>query len=138
MFSLKTILRANAASCLVFGALFALLPSQVTIFLGGSSPAPDVLVLIIGIVLIVNGLHLTWASTIPLPRKELILYFSIGDFIWVIASIGLIITGLWITSVEGVLSTIAIAIMVGIFGILQMIYRKAMGEPIKQSVEVQT
>ena len=80
MFSLKNVMRANAISCLVFGVLFVLLPKLVAIFLGGSSPAPHLYILVLGIVLIVNGFHLLWASRAPLPQKNLVIYFSTGDF----------------------------------------------------------
>jgi len=120
-------MRMNAVSCLVFGILFTFQPSRITHFLGDVSMAPPALIVITGIILILNGCHLLWASKIALPKKELILYFSGGDFIWVIASISLIISELWITSLPGIITTIAVAIMVGSFGLLQMIKRKEMG-----------
>lgn len=126
MLSLKNVMRANAISCLVFGVLFVLLPKLVAIFLGGSSPAPHLYILVLGIVLIVNGFHLLWASRAPLPQKNLVIYFSTGDFIWVIGSIGLVASGVWITTSGGVLATYVVAIMVGLFGILQLKSRKSM------------
>ena len=127
MLSLKNAMRANATSCLAFGALFALRPSMVVNFLGGESPAPESYILVLGVLLIMNGLHLLWASRFPLPKKELILYFSIGDYIWVIGSGALIISEVWITTTAGVVLTCAVAAMVGFFGVLQMAKRKAMG-----------
>lgn len=127
MLSLENVMRANAISCLAFGGVFALQPGQVATFLGGASPVPQLVVLVLGILLIVNGLHLLWASRIPLPPKYLILYFSTGDYIWVIASVGLMVSGVWITTTGGVLVASAVAVMVGLFGILQMTSRKAMG-----------
>jgi hypothetical protein len=127
MLSLKNVMHANAISCLVFGGLFALQPSLVASFLGGASPAPQIYILILGILLILNGLHLLWVSRSPLPRKELILYFSTGDYLWVIGSVGLIVSGVWITTTAGVLVASAVAFMVGLFGVLQMTCRKATG-----------
>jgi len=127
MLSLKNVMRANATSCLAFGALFALQPNLVANFLSVTSPAPKSYILILGILLIVNGLHLLWASRVPLPQKKLILYFSTSDYIWVIGSVGLIITEVWITTTAGVLLASGVAVMVGFFGILQMTSRKAMG-----------
>jgi len=127
MLSLQNVMRANAISCVAFGGLFALQPSLVATYLGGASPAPQLYILILGILLIVNGLHLLWASRTPLAKKELILYFSTGDYIWVIASVGLMVSGVWITTTGGVLVASAVAVMVGLFGILQMTSRKAMG-----------
>jgi len=57
-------MRANATSCLSFGILFALQPSMVASFLGSPEPAPQLYILILGILLAVNGLHLLWASMI--------------------------------------------------------------------------
>ena len=127
MLSLKNVMRANATSCLAFGALFVLQPNLVANFLSVTSPAPKSYILILGILLIVNGLHLLWASRVPLPQKKLILYFSTSDYIWVIGSVGLIITEVWITTTAGVLLASGVAVMVGLFGILQMTSRKAMG-----------
>ncbi len=127
MLSLKPVMRANAISCVAFGVVFALQPTMVATFLGGASPAPKLYILILGILLILNGLHLLWASRDPLPQKKLILYFSIGDFIWVIASAVLMVSGVWITTTGGVLVASTVAVMVGLFGILQMTSRKAMG-----------
>jgi hypothetical protein len=127
MLNLKHVMRANAISCLAFGVVFVLQPSLAANFLGGASPAPQLYILILGILLILNGLHLLWASRIPLPKKELILYFSIGDFIWVIASVVLMVSEVWITTTGGVFIASAVAVMVGLFGMLQMTSRKAMG-----------
>ncbi|MGX9419052.1 hypothetical protein ACWU4D_17065 [Vibrio sp. WJH972] len=128
MLSLKNIMRANATSCLGFGALFALQPSLVATFLGGDFPAPALAIFTLGVLLIVNGLHLIWASRIPVPKKALVLYFSGGDYIWVIASLVLIISGCWITTTSGIVVASAVAALVGLFGVLQMTTRKAMGQ----------
>ena len=127
MLSLKNVMSANAISCLGFGALFTLKPRLVAAFLGDPSPAPQLYILILGILLIVNGFHLLWASRFPLPNKNLILYFSIGDYSWAIASVGLMISGIWITTTGGILLASVVAVTVGLFGVLQMTSRKAMG-----------
>lgn len=125
MLSLHNVMRANAMSCMVFGVLFALLPGQVAVFLGGTAPAPRIYILALGVMLIIHGMHLVWASRQARPKKQLILYFSLGDFIWVIASVGLMLLGVWITSYTGVIATSLVAVMVGIFGILQLTGIKA-------------
>lgn len=127
MLSLKNIMRLNATSCLVFGSLFTLFPGQVATFLGGYLHAPQLLILIIGVVLIVNAIHLIWALKIPIPKKELILYFSAGDFLWVIASLSLVFSGHWITTTQGIFAAIVVTIIVGFFGVMQIVTRKAMG-----------
>ena len=127
IFSLRNVMWLNATSCVLFGSVFALLPNEVAHFLSEEAPAPLLLIMVIGVILIVNGLHLFWVATEALPKKELILYFSSGDFIWVILSIVLLISGLWVTSSQGILVTILIAIMVGFFGVMQMVKRREMG-----------
>lgn len=123
---LKHVMRLNAVSCLVFGALFALVPGPVAAFLADHAPAPGWLILAIGLALLLNGVHLAWASRIPVPPKGLVLYFSAGDFAWVIGSLALTASGLWITSTKGLVSALAVAVMVGLFGVAQIVQRKAM------------
>jgi hypothetical protein len=124
--TLKVVLRANAASCIIFALIFLLKPTEVATFLGGDAAAQEVVLLILGAILLVNGLHLLWASVQSLPSKLLILYFSIGDFIWVFASISLVIQDLWITTAPGVTVSLFVATMIGAFGGLQMTKRKEM------------
>jgi hypothetical protein len=120
MFSLKNVMRSNSASCLIFGGLFALYPADVASFLSSSSPAPRMLIFMVGLILVANGLHLLWASHYRLQNLKLILYFSIGDFVWVISSVAFIFSGLWITSTEGILASTVVAVLVGLFGAFQM------------------
>ena len=127
MITLKTVLRANAASCIIFALTFLLQPTQVATFLGHDTPAPETVLLVLGVVLMVNGFHLLWASLKPQPSKFLILYFSIGDFIWFFASTSLVILGVWITTESGVTASILVATMVAVFGALQIAERKKMG-----------
>lgn len=128
MLSLQNLMRTNAASCITFGALFALQPDIIAAFLGADTPAPTMLILILGMVLMLNGLHLVWASKHPLPQKILIWYFSAGDYLWVIASIILMISKIWITTPAGIMAASAVAVMVGLLGVLQMRSRKALDE----------
>jgi len=120
MLSLKNIMRANAISCVAFGSLFAIKAKSVAVFLGGSEHAPQWLILGLGVLLIINGCHLIWASKIETPKYWLRVYFSMGDFIWVIASVVLIISQLWITTSLGITAAIGVAAMVGLFGVLQI------------------
>ena len=113
---LKNILRANAVSCLVFGLLFVAIPAIVAAFLGS---APWLAISIIGALLIVNGLHLLWAAK-RTPAKWEVIYFSVGDFLWLLATIVLIATGFWITTTKGIIVAILVALMVGLFGLMQV------------------
>jgi hypothetical protein len=123
MSTLKAILRANAASCIVFGLIFLLIPTKVAVFLAQSSPIPTPVLTFLGAALVLNGLHLVWASLQASPNNYLIIYFAIGDFIWVLASISLIFMELWITTQSGIIASVIVGAMVGMFGILQMIHR---------------
>lgn len=126
MVALPTILRLNAASCIAFGLLFIVMPGAVVRFLS-ESPAPSWVFLIIGIGLILNGAALMWTSFKPMPSRSEILFFSAGDFAWVVATVGLIIAQLWVTTVPGTAAALVIAVIVGGFGALQMKQHKKMG-----------
>lgn len=126
MVTLKDVLRTNAASCIVFGLIFLFIPSTVAGFLSTEGLAPNTAILILGIGLIFNGLHLAWASLKPMPPKSLIIYFSVGDFLWVIATVLLIIFGIWVTTPLGIIISLFISAMVGLLGVLQVIKRKEM------------
>ncbi len=127
MITLATVMRANAVSCILFGLLFVVAASDVAAFLGAVAPAPKWLVFALGVGLILNGFDLIRVSVNPIPSKSQILYFSIADFIWATVSLGLILANLWITRQAGVVAALAVAVMVTIFGALQMIKRKEMG-----------
>jgi len=121
---LKTILRLNAASC--FGAIFAIFPRPTAAFLG-SPPAPAWLVGAVGAVLVINGLHLLLVSRRVTPSKVAILYFSGGDFAWVLGTIALIASGLWINHPGGQLAALVVAAFVGVMGTLQIVTRGKLG-----------
>lgn len=123
MITLKTILRANAASCIVFGLIFLLRPIEVAAFLAHNTPAPMTALVFLGAILVLNGLHLIWASVQSYPNKYLVIYFAIGDFIWVLTSISLVLMGLWITTQLGIIASTLVAVMVGTFGLLQITQR---------------
>lgn len=119
MITLTSVLKANALSCLIFGVIFAVFPSQTGALLDHSEPAPTPLIIALGIVLIFNGFHLLWATLQKTQHPWLILYFCLGDALWVVLSIALLILQLWITSLSGILMTTVVAIAVGTMGFLQ-------------------
>ena len=86
--ALKTILRANMASCLAFGLLFLVLPGSVAGFLSGD-PAPRWLIAGVGAMLLFNGAHLYWVSRRARPKLIEIVYFAGGDFLWAIATVAI-------------------------------------------------
>lgn len=126
--SINNVFRLNATSFLAFGTLFILTPDRVAMFLSDETQASVWLITVIGAVLNLNGLHLIWASFLSSPSRELILYFALGDVIWVCAVTTLIISGLWITTSDGVLAAIMINIVVGLFAIMQMMALKSATE----------
>ncbi len=119
MLTLATILRANAVSCLVFGLIFIITPTAVALFLDNNKPAPDGLILVLGAGLIINGIHLLWVSTRQKIPKSLVIYFSTGDYLWLAFTLILMLTGTWITTLPGIVSTSIVSTLVGLFGLLQ-------------------
>ncbi|WP_426357780.1 hypothetical protein ACPUVO_15170 [Pseudocolwellia sp. HL-MZ19] len=102
------------------------MPIKVAVFLGGDTHFPELILQILGVVLVINGLHLIWASLQQTPNKWLILYFSFGDFLWAISSSFLLLMRLWITTMAGIITTILVALMVTVFGIMQIIKSREM------------
>ncbi|MFV1922454.1 MAG: hypothetical protein ACMZ63_07615 [Methylotenera sp.] len=120
---LKNVMVLNALSCIGFGLLFVISPSNVNAFVGN---ALSWLTPIVGIVLIFNGCHLLFASQRKKPVCPEILYFIAGDLAWVVSSIVLVILGVVVTSTFGIVVCLLVALMVGTFGFLQFIgYRSA-------------
>ena len=124
MVTLANVMRANAASCLIFGMVFLSIPSEVANFLANDNSAPNLVLQVLGVGLIINGLDLIRVSRHKLPNKYQIWYFSIGDFLWGLISLRLILSKTWITSKEGIIVTLLIGIFVTLFGCLQIIKRK--------------
>ncbi|MDG2002649.1 MAG: hypothetical protein P8J20_04890 [Novosphingobium sp.] len=112
-------MRLNALSCIGFGALFALLPNPVAAFLS-DTPVPAHLLLGLGVVLVLNGLHILWAARQLDRARKWRIYFSLGDFAWVGGTAALIVAELWITTTPGVVAAIAVAAVVGFFGVRQL------------------
>lgn len=127
MFTLKQVMVSNALSCVVFGAIFIVSPISVSSFLSLDNPAPEYVLMLIGGGLVLHGTHIFIISRKPTPHFSWILYFSMGDFLWVIASLLLILTDNWITSSTGIIAALVVAAMVGTFGILQIQKRQTAG-----------
>lgn len=118
MTSLKTILRLNAAACVFFGVVFLAFPGPVAGFLG-TAPAP--LILGLGLALMVNGAHLWLAAQRARPLWAEVLWFSLGDLAWWLATAGLIATGRWITSAPGIAAALAVGLGVAALGCAQLL-----------------
>lgn len=115
---LKTALLLNASSCIIFGAIFVAFGGSVSQFIG--NPFGWV-VPVLGAILLFNGLHLVFASRRAKPICPEILYFVAGDFLWVVGTLVLVGLGLVITSPQGTLVSLLIAVMVGAFGVMQVV-----------------
>ncbi|MAT65633.1 MAG: hypothetical protein CMN57_08310 [Gammaproteobacteria bacterium] len=117
--SLRAILRINATSCLLFGALFVAMPNTVAGFLG-APPAPGSVILVLGVLLVFNGIHLLYVSRAPRPSRAWVGYFSGGDFVWVLGTLLLVGSGLWINAPAGILAALVVAVAVGAMGWMQL------------------
>jgi len=118
--SLKTTIRLNALSCLGFGIAFALLPNSIGAFLDG---IPPLIMRIVGIGLAINGLHLVTSSFRHQIGRFELAYFILGDFLWVLASLILItVVPQIIHSTQAIISTLAVAIIVGSLAMMQTKY----------------
>jgi hypothetical protein len=113
--SIPTVLRMNAASCLIFGALFVIATDSVVRFVGNP---PGIVLRIVGFGLLCNALCLLWSATRSAERTSL-LFFAYGDGAWVAATVGLIATGTWITTGPGITASLSVAAFVGFVGLLQ-------------------
>jgi len=125
MYPLKHILRGNAASCLIFGVVFVLIPGPTVQWLSDHSPAPAALMLTIGIVLILNGFHLLSTARLANIPRQLIIYFSTMDIVWVVGTFVLILSKTWITTQAGIVAATLVAIMVGLWATLQLLAIRA-------------
>ena len=128
MAKLHGVMRSNGASCIGFGVVFVLLPNTVAQFLSATAPAPALLLLILGFGLIGNGLYLFWSARTAIPNKREVVFFSIGDFAWVVFSIVLVSAGIWITNMLAAITTLLVAAVVLLFGVLQVRERRKMCE----------
>lgn len=111
---LATVLRLNAASCLGFGLIFLAAPDAVAAFLG---KAPVWLIAVLGAGLIGNA-ALLWISPQRgrSPRRAEVLFFCIGDLAWVVMTLALILSDLWITTPAGKGAALLVAHGVGAMG----------------------
>jgi len=113
---LRLVLRLNSASCIFCGTAMTFWHNEIAQMLGNAN---SVAVLVVGICLFFNGVHLVFASMRHSLRCYEITYFALGDFGWVIATALMIAFGAGITSTAGITIAILIALMVGVFGLLQ-------------------
>lgn len=117
MDSLKFIMRLNATSCISFGLLFILIPQVIATFLGS---VPKTVIVVLGIGLLANGAHLIVASWRGTIREIEVIWFSLGDFGWWLATLALIVANLWITTTSGIAVAMIVATFVAGLGVAQL------------------
>ncbi|MGJ8664640.1 MAG: hypothetical protein ACSHWU_13365 [Marinicella sp.] len=120
MNNINTTLKLNGLNCLLFGALFVFIPKSVITFLSDSQPAPEVVILALGVILNLYGLILLWIGNKEQPNPKLVLLIALGDFMWVLGTVILLAMKLWVTTINGMTAAGLVAILVGWFGWLQL------------------
>lgn len=135
MWHLKAVLRVNAVSCLVFGFTFFVWPDCVAMFLGA---VPSKLLLILGIILLANGVHLALASAKAQLALGEVWYFSAGDIVWFVASVGAVAAGSLTTTSSAQLATLVVATGVLGLGLAQVWHLAEMTDAGIKSVDSAT
>jgi len=118
-FGLQSVLLLNAGSCIGFGLLFISLPAATALFLASDKIAPAWFIVLLGAGLIANGVGLAVTARQQAPQAGLVRFFSIGDLLWVVATLLLITTGWWINTAAGISAALLVAALVGSMGWLQ-------------------
>jgi hypothetical protein len=118
MKKIKIIMGLNAISCLIFGAAFLFFSHETAQFLSGNNKN-SVILLTLGISLIFNGIHIFF-SIYRSPKKIEVIYFSVGDFLWVIGTLVTIYFEYLVITSTGIWAAFIVGAMVGTFGVLQL------------------
>jgi hypothetical protein len=115
--NLARVLRFNAMSCLGFGVIFEIAPNEVGRCLGA---VPAVWLEIVGAGLVLNGIHLLVAAGRRHPLVPEIVWFSAGDLLWWLASVGSVAAGWGVTTTRGISATLGVAAFVAGLGVVQL------------------
>lgn len=116
---LKPTMYLNAITCAFFGGLFVIAGGSVAVFLGDP---PIGLVNALGAALLFNAAHLAFEARKVQPAKKIVMYFVMGDALWVAATGVLVFGGIYITSPQGIFAAMAVAALVGAFAVGQVLY----------------
>ena len=131
---LRSVLRLNSLSCLAFGACFVAFPRSVNIYLAGTDLQHS-LIAVLGSVLVLNGVHLFLASFRKNIQRFEIVWFSLGDWLWVLATLALLLLRVLLTTPWGIVTSLIVGFLVFSFGLLQLSLLRLLG-PHSASVEV--
>ncbi len=114
--TINDVLKINALTSLLFGALFIFIPELTQSFLSDTEAMPKLALLSAGITMNTYGLLLLWlASKNPVPQTPL-LWVVMVDLIWVLITIVVIQLDLWITTINGITAAGVVAIVIGWLG----------------------
>ena len=117
MGELRLALQLNAFTCAAFGALFLFFAPIVSGYLGAFPESP---LRVIGGLLLFHGAHLLGGSLRARPLPLEVAYFSMGDLLWFLGSLLLLVGTDFITRSHGVIATIAVATLVAGIGLAQL------------------
>ncbi|GJM00710.1 MAG: hypothetical protein DHS20C07_23890 [Methyloligella sp.] len=123
---LKAVLILNALSCAIFGALFFLKSEEVANFIG---TPPALFVQVLGAGLFINAILLIFTGLQSSPKRKDVLFFSLGDAAWVAFTAILLIGNIWIINSEAIYWSVAVALFVGLCGVLQWIFAPKAEQP---------
>ena len=116
MNNISTLFKLNGLIFLLLGALFVFLPLQTVTFLSSVNPAPEVMILSVGIGFNLLGLLSMWLGNQQNPNTKWLKFIAVIDFIWGIGWACLIGTNMWVTNINGMTTAGLIAIFIGWFG----------------------
>ena len=112
---LRLVLRINAASSIVVGALMAAAPETVDDVLGTGRPG---WIRLVGLGLVVFAVFVGWLSTTsPKMMEKLVPQVALGDIGWVVGSVVTVLVG-WYSG-GGNVVVLAMAVAVAVFAALQ-------------------
>ncbi|MFQ5546619.1 MAG: hypothetical protein ACE5FE_11615 [Acidiferrobacterales bacterium] len=113
---LRRALQANGLFSAVSGVVLAVLPTQVSSFLGTDMPG---LINFIGASLIGFAVALFWLAAEPRIRRDLALAIILLDITWVVNSVLLLITGIVPMTTHGMWAIAIVSGIVAVFAALQ-------------------
>ena len=116
---LQLLLLINCISCAIFGAFFALFSATAVTMIGDP---PQILVILTGAGLLLNAVLLGIAAY-QVPNYTLSIgYFIVCDAIWVLITLELLATGLWIIGTAAITVSIMVAALLCLLGFGKWFY----------------
>jgi hypothetical protein len=110
---LQLLLLINCISCAIFGAFFALFSATVVTMIGDP---PQILVILTGFAFLFNAILLGIAAARVNNYTPSIGYFIAGEVIWVLITLELLASGLWIIGTAAMAVHILITALLCLLG----------------------